>query len=267
MPAGPLPDSGAHRTSFWRSRFSPRLLLLISAAAFPERTRPDMLIYGRYVEIVTPALLAFGLASLARPGLAARLFRPAVATILVLTAVVVLVRLTSNDPNTPNRWNIAGLPFVTGQLGALILIGAAFVAIGGAWLLARPPALGPHWPAAAVLVLFVPIIAYGAWNPVLKSERDVYPGGWTSPEPVAERHAIPLLAYDLRHYDPIGLYVVQWFLPETPVRTFSAAPRAAPSGFVLGGGDAAGARRPGAVGVPRSRPGALAAWALSHGLF
>ncbi|HET8815684.1 MAG TPA: hypothetical protein VFM51_12120, partial [Solirubrobacterales bacterium] len=42
------------------------LLLLISAAAFPERTRPDMLIYGRYTEVVAPALIAFGLAALGR---------------------------------------------------------------------------------------------------------------------------------------------------------------------------------------------------------
>ncbi|HEU5251692.1 MAG TPA: hypothetical protein VFU16_00005, partial [Solirubrobacterales bacterium] len=42
------------------------LLLLVSAAAFPERTRPDMLIYGRYAEVVAPALIAFGLAALPR---------------------------------------------------------------------------------------------------------------------------------------------------------------------------------------------------------
>ncbi len=100
-----------------------------------------------------------------------------------------------------------------------------------------------------MLALFVPIIAYGAWNPVLKSERDVYPSGWTSPEPVAERHAIHPIAYDLRHYDPIGLYVVQWFLPETLgaplLRHAARSPRPR---YVLGGRASPGARRRGSCG-------------------
>jgi hypothetical protein len=73
------------------------LLLAISASAFPERTRPDMLIYGRYAEVVAPALIAFGLVALSR--VRVRLAWP-LAGFGALTALVVLIRATASDPPT-----------------------------------------------------------------------------------------------------------------------------------------------------------------------
>ncbi|HEY8502539.1 MAG TPA: hypothetical protein VIL21_07615, partial [Solirubrobacterales bacterium] len=80
------------------------LLLLISAAAFPERTRPDQLIYGRYAEVVAPALVAFGLAALAGvwsridSDRESKLNRTWIRPLLgfgLLTLVVVLIRATA----------------------------------------------------------------------------------------------------------------------------------------------------------------------------
>jgi hypothetical protein len=210
------------------------LLLVISAAAFPVRTRPDMLIYGRYVEIVTPLLIALGLAMLAGQRIAPRLFRPLLALAL-LSAVIVLIRATSADPGIPNRWNVAGLPFVTAQLGPAILIGAAFVAGAGAWLLGRVSVRGPRRLGAVALALFLPVVLYGAWNPVLRSQRDFYPSGWKSPEPVTEAYHIRSVGYDLDHYDTIGLYAFQWFLPHTSVRLFHGGRQPPPSQYFLSG--------------------------------
>lgn len=195
------------------------LLLLISATAFPERTRPDMLIYGRYTEIAAPALVAFGIAALARGRLAQRLLRPAVAFAL-LTGVVVLIRATASDPDAANRWNVSALPFVTVQLGPGILIGGALVAAAGAWLLLRASAFGPRVLGAAAAGLFLAVIAYGAWNPVRSSQLAVYPDGWSSPQAAAEAGHVGSAAYDLDRYDTIGLYTVQWFLPDTHLRLF-----------------------------------------------
>ena len=103
------------------------VLLLVSAAAFPERTRPDMLIYGRYTEIVAPPLVAIGLAVIAR-GPLLRSVRAPLLGFALLTALVVLIRATASDPDAANRWNISSLPFVTMQLGPGILIGAAVIA-------------------------------------------------------------------------------------------------------------------------------------------
>lgn len=212
------------------------LLLLISAAAFPERSRPDMLIYGRYAEIVAPALIAFGLAAL--PAFARTWRRPlwALAGFGCLTAAVVLIRATASDPDAANRWNISALPFLTVQLGPAILIGAALVALGGAWLLFRVSPLGGRAMGLAALALFIPVIAYGAWNPVRSSQRAVYPPGWESPQRAVEDAGASRVAYDLDHYDTIGLYVVQWFLPEARVVLFESSEGAPPSRSLISDG-------------------------------
>jgi len=213
------------------------LLLLISAAAFPERTRPDMLIYGRYAEVAAPALVAFGLAALSGVWSSRRLAGPLLG-FGALTAVVVLIRVTASDPDAPNRWNISALPFVTVQLGAGILIGAAVVAVAGALLLWR--ASSPGAPASLGLVaigLFLAVVVYGAWNPVRSSQRAVYPGGWESPEAVVAGAGGKTIAYDLDHYDTIGLYAVQWFLPDSEISLFEGEREAPASRLVISDGE------------------------------
>jgi len=215
------------------------LLLLISASAFPERTRPDMLIYGRYTEVVAPALVAFGLAALSRAWGTVpwrRLLWPAVG-FAALTAVVLAIRATASDPDAPNRWNISALPFVTVQLGPAVLLGAALVAAAGAGLLLWARGRGRLVPSLLALGLFLPVVAYGAWNPVRSSQRAVYPEGWESPEPVVADAGAKTIAYDLDHYDTIGLYTIQWFLPKTDLTLFHGNRQPARARFVLSGED------------------------------
>ncbi|HYQ79492.1 MAG TPA: hypothetical protein VEP91_10340 [Solirubrobacterales bacterium] len=217
------------------------LLLAISASAFPERSRPDMLIYGRYAEVVAPALIAFGLAALSGMRSSQKLDLRRLAWPLAgfgaLTALVVLIRATASDPDPANRWNVSALPFITVELGPAILIGAALVALGGAWLLTRATAFGPKATGTAAVALFLAVAAYGAWNPVRSSERAVYPAGWTSPQAAAEDAGAKKIAYDLDSYDTIGLYSLQWFLPNTEVTLFEASREKPDSRFVLAGED------------------------------
>lgn len=225
------------------------LLLLISAAAFPERTRPDMLIYGRYAEIVAPALIAFGLAALSR---VPRRFAWPLAGFGALTALVVLIRATASDPDAANRWNVSALPFVTVQLGPAILIGAALVALAGAGILLWASQRGQKTVALAALALFVPVVAYGVWNPVRSSQRAVYPAGWESPEAAAAAAGAKTISYDLDHYDTIGLYTVQWFLPNTKLTLFHGNRQPPPSRFVLSD-----------EGWARRHPGAKPLWSAA----
>ncbi|MGN6274816.1 MAG: hypothetical protein ACTHNP_02665 [Solirubrobacterales bacterium] len=240
------------------------LLLLISAAAFPERTRPDMLIYGRYTEIAAPALIAFGLIALARVRrtfgsdsgqkgrrtlVDAKRFGWPLAGFVALTAVVALIRATASDPDAANRWNVSALPFVTVQLGPAILIGAALVALAGAGLLWRARAHGNNALGGAAVCLFVAVVAYGVWNPVRSSQRAVYPPGWESPQAAVERAGAKTIAYDLDHYDTIGLYTVQWFMPKTKVTLFHGNRQRPSARFVLS-----------SEGWSRSHPGAKPLW-------
>jgi hypothetical protein len=208
------------------------LLLVISAAAFPERTRPDMLIYGRYAEIASPPLIAFGFAALAAaPRPSRRRIGQVLAGFVLLTGAVALIRATASDPDPANRWNVTALPFVTVQLGPAILIGAAIVAAVGAALLWRVAGAGIRALGLTAALLFLAVTAYGAWNPVRSSERAVYPAGWESPEATAA--GLKSVAYDLDHYDTIGLYVTQWFLPDTHVLLFHGDSQPPPVPYVI----------------------------------
>lgn len=212
------------------------LLLLISASAFPERTRPDMLIYGRYTEVAAPVLVAFGLAALARSWSSWRRLAWPLAGFGALTAIVVLIRVTASDPDAPNRWNISALPFVTVQLGAGVLIGAALIAAVGACLLLRASSLGTRTYGGIAIALFLAVVAYGAWNPVRSSQRAVYPAGWASPQAAVDGASGKTVAYDLDHYDTIGLYAVQWFLPDSKILLFEGEREAPPARLVISDG-------------------------------
>jgi hypothetical protein len=152
----------------------------------------------------------------------------------VLTALVVVIRATASDPDAANRWNISALPFITVQLGPAILIGAALVALGGAWLLTRATDFGPKAAGAVAVALFLAVAAYGAWNPVRSSQRAAYPAGWESPQAAVGK--APTVAYDLDHYDTIGLYAVQWFLPDSQIVLFEGKKEPPPSRLVIGDG-------------------------------
>lgn len=208
------------------------LLLLVSASAFPERTRPDMLIYGRYAEVVAPALIAFGIAALARARVPRAVAWP-LAGFAALTAAVVLIRATASDPDPANRWNISALPFVTMQLGAGVLIGAVVVALLGAAVLRLASARSTRALGLAAVALFLAVVVYGAWNPVRSSERSVYSSGWSSPQAAAEADGSEPVAYDLDAYEPIGLYVFQWFLPHSRIVLFHGDREAPPARLVI----------------------------------
>lgn len=203
------------------------LLLLVSAAAFPERTRPDMLIYGRYTEVIAPVLIAFGLTAIGA-GMQRRMAWPLLG-FAVLTGVVILIRATASDPDAANRWNISALPFVTVQLGPAILLGAALVAVAGAWLLIRAATMSPAVLSAVAICLFGAVVLYGAWNPVRSSQRAVYPTGWESPQAFVDAEDAKTVGYDMTYYDTIGLYAVQWFLPNSRLQLFDGTRQPPPS--------------------------------------
>jgi hypothetical protein len=216
-------------------------LLVVSAASFPVRSRADMLIYGRYAEVVAPPLIALGLAWL-------RLAIPATGTpwrtrlrwpaaFAVVTVFVAAVQAAGGLAGA-NRWNVASFPFATSNLGAKVIVGAAIVAAAGAWALCRTSLRRPgaSWLLAAVL--FLPVTAYALRRPVFQAESAVYPSGWTSPGPAAA--GIRVVAYDLDRagagggYPTIGdLYLTQWFLPHTRLLLFHSRRARPPLRYVI----------------------------------
>ncbi len=207
-------------------------LLVASALWFATRTRPDQLLYGRYVEPMAPILVSVGVVALARPGRLPRLAPPLLG-FAALTVLVVLIRAGLDLPERASRWNVASLPSVTGELGPPIIAVAAVIMAAALVLLmavrARVPgALGP-----LVIVLFAPTTAYITHLPVLRSEHDVYPPGWTSP--VAAAHGATQVGYDVDHFDHIAVKVYQWFMPHTRLVLFESHAHAPPAALFFSG--------------------------------
>jgi hypothetical protein len=193
-------------------------LLVVSALSFRDVDRPDMLIYGRYVEVVVPPLLALALARFAlgrgrpRSGAAAGL-------VVAATAVVVGLRTGVHPAAPPNRWNVASLPFLTLQLRWASVAGAGLVASASVLVLAELRRRRPGAAVAGVVAAFAVVTAVVVHNPMLTGQDGVYPPGWTEPGPVNASS----LAYDTSRYDVIGLYVYQWFLPHTRFTLYSGS--------------------------------------------
>ena len=209
-------------------------LLVVSAVWFGTRTRPDQLIYGRYVEPIVPVLIAVGLISLARLGQQVRL-RVLLPILAGLTVTVAALRLNLDVTAEASRWNVASLPSLTGQLGAPVIVAAGAVGAGAISLLVLIRRRGPCVLAALMLLLFVPTTAYVAYLPVMRSEADVYPSGWTSPRPIVEERRARTVAYDLDRFDHIGVKVYQWFLPETRIVLFHGDTAGSPTPLFISG--------------------------------
>lgn len=184
-------------------------LLGLSALSFRVVERPDMFIYGRYVEVIVPPLLAVALARL--PALRGSV-RPlaALGAVGLTTAAVVVLRLGLDPPRGPNRWNVASLPFPTFGLGIPVLLGAGVVAAVAAVVAGTLVRRAPALLAPALLLAFVPTTAVSERNPAFSGQRDAYGNGWESPGPAL--HNAPVVAYDMDAYDIYGLYAYQWFM-------------------------------------------------------
>ena len=195
-------------------------LLVLSALSFANPERADMFIYGRYVEIVAPPLLALAVAWLMRATT-----RPRIGVVLVAlaaaTAVAVGLRETFEPARASNRWDIAALPSPPFQLGASALALAGAAAAFWALLVIAAVRRNPLLVVPVLLVSFVLTTANFERNPLLSGERLVYGSGWTSPGAVLRDASV--VSYDRGSYDLIGLYVYQWFAPHTRFVLYAAS--------------------------------------------
>jgi hypothetical protein len=205
-------------------------LLVVSALSFRDLERPDMLIYGRYVEVVVPPLLAVALVRLASTRWQTRLGL-VLAALGTATVAVVALRAGVHPPRAANRWNVISLPFLTLNLGPAELAGAGVVAAAVIGTLAAVAGRRPWALAPFVLVLFLPTTAVVEHEPVLSGQRSVYPHGWTSPGPAAANARV--IAYDMDHYDVFGRFAYQWFMPHAKFVLFSSSAKDPPADYVI----------------------------------
>jgi hypothetical protein len=190
-------------------------LLIESALSFRTADRPDMIIYGRYTDVIVPPLLALALVRLA----AGRRFR----------SVAVVVAMAVQPPGLANRWNVASLPAPTFQLGPKVLLVAGLAAVIAVVAITVVQRRRPAAVAPLVLLLFLPTTAVAERNPVLTAQSAFYPSGWTSPAEAAE--GARTIAFDT---DSSGSrFVYQWFTPKARLVLFSGSSGRPPSRLVF----------------------------------
>ena len=202
-------------------------LLVESALSFRTTDRPDMLIYGRYTDVVVPPLLALALVRLNET----RRIRVGIVMVLlvVATAATALLRTTVDPYGLANRWNVASLPAPTFQLGPKVLVLARAVALVCLVAVVVVRRRVPFAAAPLVLLLFVPTTGVIERNPVLRAQSVFYPAGWRSPESAAAgAHTI---AFDTGGAG--NVYVYQWFTPKSRLVLFSGKTQAPPTTLVF----------------------------------
>jgi hypothetical protein len=212
-------------------------LLIESALSFRTTDRPDMIVYGRYTDVVVPPLLALALVRLAT----GRRFRViAVLTVTAATTVAsALLRTSVHPPGLANRWNVASLPSPTFQLGPKVLLAAGFAAMVAIIAVTVVQRRNAAAIAPLVLLLFVPTTAVAERNPVLTAQSAFYPSGWTSPAEAADgAHSI---AFDT---DSSGsVFVYQWFVSKARFVLFAGSSARPPVRFVFSSPEWAAANR------------------------
>jgi hypothetical protein len=209
-------------------------LLVLSSISFADPSRPDMLVYGRYVEVVLPPLIALAAVRLAaRPGRRDAV-RASVIGLLALTAAVAALRAPVDLPGRASRFNVAALTGITRDLQPAVLVLAGVVAAAALVAVAIVSRRRPWLVAPLVAVLFLPTTAYVLRDPLWTTERQVFREGWTDPAPAAA--GVPVIGYDTDHADGAGQFVTQWFLPNARFVKFSGASQPPPAGYVISSG-------------------------------
>jgi hypothetical protein len=206
-------------------------LLIVSTLSFHTIGRTDQFVYGRYVEPAVPPLIAVAVARLATPRRLPRL-APIIGALLVLTTGVAVLRTTIHPGGHARRFQIASLPFATGNLTPSLLVGAGIVASAAAIGLYHLARRRPASLAPAALVAFLLVAVYTEWD-VVDVQRSFYPAHWTAPTRVADEHAIGLMAYDVDTLDRRGIWVYQWFLPHTRVVLFHSSDEPPPTRYFI----------------------------------
>jgi hypothetical protein len=202
-------------------------LLVESALSFRVAERADMIIYGRYTDVVLPPLVAL---ALVRLGAGRRHHAvAAVATVAVATLATAALR-TGIDPLRPaNRWNVASLPSPTFGLGPPVLLTAGVVAAAVIAVVAVVQRRAPVAVAPLVLLLFLPTTVVAEHNPVLTAQSAFYPTGWTSPARAVD--GARSVAFDTDGGGSVWVY--QWFASKTRLVLFSGSAGRPPARLVF----------------------------------
>jgi hypothetical protein len=227
--------------------------------------RPDHVVYGRYLEILVPPLLALGLVRLwtTRFQRVALELAVGAAVALAATATVVLYAGGLATRGPVNWYTVLALPPLAQAREQIRPITANLVAFAGAGVLVVVTRRSRAWGALGLAgVLLASSIALRV---VLIEARDdaIYGTQPAALSRVDGLHAAPEVGYDLAAYTPVGLYGYQWQLDRAHFVLFDSRRDAVPPlEWVIAGLDWPQARKVGARRVWAHPAFGQAVWRL-----
>ncbi|HEU4399069.1 MAG TPA: hypothetical protein VFU54_14700 [Actinomycetota bacterium] len=211
--------------------------------------RPDHVVYGRYLEILLPPLLALGLVRLWTTRFRRVALELAAGAAVALAATVTIVSyaggLATRGP--VNWYTVLALPPLAQAREQIRPLTATLVAFAGAGVLVMVTRWSRAWGALGLAgVLLASSIALRV---VLIEARDdaIYGTQPVALSRVEGLDAAPEVGYDVAAYTPIGLYGYQWRLDRAHFVLFDSRRDAVPPlEWVIAGPDWPQARTVGA---------------------
>jgi hypothetical protein len=176
--------------------------------------RPDHVVYGRYVEILIPPLLALGLVRLWITPIRRLALELGVGTAVALAAGVIVVwyrgGLVTRGP--VNWYTVLALPPLAQTREQIRPATATLVALAGAAVLLAVTRRSPMWAALGLACVLV--ASSIALRVVLVEARDhaVYGTQPVALPRVEGLNSAQDVSYDIAAYTPVGLYSYQWQL-------------------------------------------------------
>jgi len=230
--------------------------------------RPDHVVYGRYLEILVPPLLALGLVRLWTTRLRRVALELAVGAAVALAATMTIMSyaggLATRGP--VNWYTVLALPPLAQAREQIRPIAATLVAFAGAGALVMVTRWSRAWGALGLAgVLLASSIALRV---VLIEARDdaIYGTQPVALSRVEGLRAARDVGYDLAAYTPVGLYGYQWQLDRVHVVLFDSRRDAVPPlEWVIAGLDWPQARKLGARRVWVHPAFGQAVWRLPPG--
>jgi hypothetical protein len=211
---------------------------------------PDQVVYGRYIEILVPPLVALGLVQLWTAQTRRVLVELAVGTAVAAVASLVIIRLYAGSFVTRGRVNwtsVLGLAPLAQTSERIRPVTALLVALAGAGILLAVARRSRAW--ATVGLAGVLVVMSVTLRVVLIETRDraTYGSRPVALSEVAGLNASHEVGYDLAAYTPIGLFGYQWELDHTRFVLFDSRWDPPPrTDWVIAGPDWPQARQVGA---------------------
>lgn len=237
--------------------------ILVGVFLFPV-TRPDVVVYGRYIEIMLPALLALGLVRLWTLRSTLRIVvEMGISIVLIVVAALVAAGYQHHIllGQLSNSYTTLSIPALAGSILGIRPRRVTVLAVGGAILLVLLVRRARLVGAALVVAFFAYSAVYTRHTLMSATQLAVYGPGMVNRVSVPGLEHRQNIGYDVASYTIDSLWDYQWQLDDVHFVLFnSRLGELPPERYIIAAANWTGARTLGARIVWRTPLGSQVVW-------